>query len=65
MVARATIAHVQSVAAESGIRLAHHGDYAYTLEDLMRSPKPGAAPMALTRHADGSLVTKMLEGVSK
>ena len=47
---------------DPSVRLAHHGDYAYTLEDLVRSAKPGPAPMRLHRHADGTLDTYMLEG---
>ena len=46
---------------DPSIRLAHHGDYGYTLEDLLRSPKPNPAPLELRRHADGGLETHVLE----
>ena len=42
------------------IRLGHIGSVMYTLEDLVRPPKPGPTPMALTRHGD-ELDTRMLE----
>ena len=46
---------------DPSIRLAHHGDYAFTLEDLLRSAKPEPRPLSLTRHADGTLETHVLE----
>ena len=46
---------------DPSIRLAHHGDYAFTLEDLLRSAKPGPQPLSLRRHADGTLETLVLE----
>lgn len=51
-----------SVWLDPSIRLSHHGDYGYTLEDLVRPSKPSPAPLALTRHSDGSLDTQVLEG---
>lgn len=45
---------------DPSIRLSHHGDYAYELEDLLRPPKPSAVPLSLTRHSDGSLETHVL-----
>ena len=46
---------------DPSIRLSHHGDYGYTLEDLVRPSRPSPAPLALTRHSDGSLETHVLE----
>lgn len=45
---------------DPSIRLDHHGDYAYQLEDLLRPPKPSQTVLALHRHEDGSLDTHML-----
>lgn len=50
---------------DPSIRLTHWGDHGYTLEDLVRPSKPSVAPLSLTRHSDGSLETKMLEGAMK
>ena len=48
---------------DPSIRLSHHGDYGYTLEDLIRPPRPSPTPLALTRRSDGTLDTYVLEGV--
>lgn len=50
---------------DPSIRLSHYGNYGYTLEDLIRSPKPAPTPLALVRHANGELETKVLEGISR
>ena len=50
---------------DPSIRLGHIGSVMYTLEDLVRPPKPSASPMALIRQADGTLDTRMLEGSKK
>ena len=50
---------------DPSIRATHHGDYPYTLEDLMRPPKPSETPLQLTRAEDGSLETQMLERAVK
>lgn len=46
---------------DPSIRLSHHGDYAYELEDLIRPPKPGTQAMSLHRHEDGVLDVNVLE----
>ena len=48
---------------DPSIRLSHHGDYGYTLEDLIRPPRPSPTPLALTRRSDGTLDMHVLEGV--
>lgn len=48
---------------DPSIRLGHYGSVMYTLEDLVRPPKPSPTPMALVRHANGDLETKVLEGI--
>ena len=40
---------------DPSIRLAHHGDYGYTLEDLLRSSKPSPVPVTLHRDSEGNL----------
>ena len=48
---------------DPSIRLGHYGSVMYTLEDLVRPPKPSPTPLALVRHANGELETKVLEGI--
>lgn len=48
---------------DPSIRLVHHGDYGYTLEDLVRPPKPSATPLMLTRRDGGQLDVHMLAAV--
>jgi len=43
------------VVIDPSIRLGHMGSYMYTLEDLVRDPKPIAQPIKLHRLADGEL----------
>lgn len=50
---------------DPSVRLAHHGDYAYTLEDLVRPPKPSAKPLSLVRSGNGALETRVLEEARK
>ena len=45
---------------DPSIRLAHHGDYGYTLEDLIRPPKSPPVPLTLHRKSDGSLETSQM-----
>ena len=49
---------------DPSIRLTHWGDHGYTLEDLIRPPKPDVTPLRLHRHEDGSLSTQTLERIS-
>lgn len=48
---------------DPSIRLAHHGDHAYTLEDLVRPPKIAPVPMRLHRDNEGNLSTTVLTEV--
>lgn len=40
---------------DPSIRLGHIGSYMYTLEDLLRKPRPEAQPIKLHRQTDGEL----------
>ena len=46
---------------DPSIRLGHIGSYMYTLEDLIRAPKPEAQPLKLQREADGTFSTFQAE----
>ena len=46
---------------DPSIRLGHSGQVMFTLEDLLRLPKPGPVPLVLERSADGGLETHVLE----
>lgn len=45
---------------DPAVRLTHHGDYGYMLEDLVREPRLDPSPITLTRHSNGDLETKVL-----
>src|SRR3990167_1513860 len=42
---------------DPSIRLGHMGQVMFTMEDLIRAPKPDAQPLKLVRSADGQLQT--------
>lgn len=46
---------------DPSIRLGHIGSYMYTLEDLIRQPKPQAQPLKLERDEEGNLKTYQAE----
>lgn len=48
---------------DPGIRLGHMGDVMFTMEDLIRAPRPEAQPLRLERDAQGQLVTFTREPV--
>ncbi len=46
---------------DPSIRLGHLGQVMFTLEDLLRDPKPAAAPLMLHRNGAGELQTEVLK----
>ena len=46
---------------DPSIRLGHIGSTMYTLEDLIRAPKPAPAVLKLTRDEDGGLKTEAIQ----
>lgn len=49
---------------DPSIRLGHIGSYMYTIEDLLRDPKPATQPLKLLRESDGTISTFQAEEVN-
>ena len=45
---------------DPSIRLAHHGDYDFMLEDIIRPARKDPTPLRITRHAEGRIETEVL-----
>lgn len=45
---------------DPSVRLAHHGDYGFMLEDIVRPERPTPSPMMIKRHENGTIDTTLL-----